>query len=379
MDLPIVYSAMRKQAVSAKSIKDGAKWIGPVAKHFFGKAKGQVVDKADDAARLIGRHLVKGKHALNSADDAARISSDFSKALAGGSATDLRNAVIDAERRMGKAKSSFTGAKKALSGARSQAEYADNYRALEAAKKELNAAKKGLNEANKAQKSFAGSAAGKNQAKLRNAFYSRSGNEALYDRYGKLVDRAQVRAGRAVLGGAAAGTVATGTTAFVNSNSKKDEPKQEAKSKSTESKKETKAAPASDNQELRKELPPAEAKAALAEKSEPAAKAAPAKPEGWTEAATNDDYRPGSTAASEPAETSVAPKTKGINPEWAGLGAGALGATGLYAGLGFIPALKRRKLLRAMAAVLGGAGIGYGAYSLAQPKTASYNDFKKLK
>jgi hypothetical protein len=61
-----------------------------------------------------------------------------------------------------------------------------------------------------------------------------------------------------------------------------------------------------------------------------------------------------------------------------GIGAGLAGATGLYALTGNIPYLRKRKLLRAITSVLGGAGIGYGAYKLAQPtKTASYKEFKQ--
>ena len=46
----------------------------------------------------------------------------------------------------------------------------------------------------------------------------------------------------------------------------------------------------------------------------------------------------------------------------AGAGAAALGGAGLYAAMKAIPGLKRRKVLRAVLATLGGAGIGYGAW-----------------
>jgi len=67
---------------------------------------------------------------------------------------------------------------------------------------------------------------------------------------------------------------------------------------------------------------------------------------------------------------------KQYKPELIGAGAGLAGAGGLYALGGAIPALKKKKLLRAMTALAGGAGIGYGAYALSQPKTASYKEFK---
>lgn len=67
---------------------------------------------------------------------------------------------------------------------------------------------------------------------------------------------------------------------------------------------------------------------------------------------------------------------KQYQPELIGAGAGLAGAGGLYALGGAIPALKKKKLLRAITALAGGAGIGYGAYALSQPKTASYKEFK---
>lgn len=397
MNTVTVYNAMQKQALSAAGVKNGLKWIVPVVKHVAGKAG----DKIDDAARVIGKPFVRGRHLTNAADDAARTAQKLSenyKAFGYGSdidnaATAASNKFRSAARRQREAKSTLEGAKNTLANTRSQAEYADALLAQQAAEKGVDEAAKGfkgakkeMDAANAAKSKFHASAGGKEQARLKRQHFSgRADNQALYDRYGGLITNEQERAGKAIMGGATAGVITAGTGALLESSNKP----------TTDGKPTAKAPAKTKNEELRKELPQAKSDAPKSEskqetksdskKSEPAkseATAAPAPkqnaaPEGRTEEVTDPNYNHG---GSDNATTTEPPKAKGgINPEWAGLGAGALGATGIYAGLGLIPAIRRRRILRAIAALAGGAGIGYGAYSLAQPKTASYKEFKTWK
>ena len=118
-----------------------------------------------------------------------------------------------------------------------------------------------------------------------------------------------------------------------------------------------------------------------------------AAPKTEPQAKTNDTYRPGSTTTigetstdttkTEEGKTDPGTQTQSTTDysPWVGAAAGLAGAAGIY-GLGsqFSGLRKKKnKLLRATLALLGGAGIGYGAYRLSQPetKTASYLDFKQ--
>lgn len=119
--------------------------------------------------------------------------------------------------------------------------------------------------------------------------------------------------------------------------------------------------------------------------SEDSAPAAPADDQPVQEESTNDD-RPAVSSTPTGDENATKPPTdKASEPfdysKLLGTGAGLAGAAGLYALGGKIKGLKRKKnrLLRAVLALTGGAGIGYGVYKAAQPKVASYNEFKQNK
>ena len=67
---------------------------------------------------------------------------------------------------------------------------------------------------------------------------------------------------------------------------------------------------------------------------------------------------------SEPIELNPvkADKQTNINTGLAALGGGAA-AAGIYSAFGAIPAFKRRKILRAVMAILGGGAVGYAAWN----------------
>ena len=79
----------------------------------------------------------------------------------------------------------------------------------------------------------------------------------------------------------------------------------------------------------------------------------------------------GGGAAAAPAAAETAPAAGGLaglasNPKAVAGAAGLAGAGLTYAGLGAIPALRKRKALRALAALGGGAGLGYAGWKAAQ-------------